>query len=84
MKKITLVLASVALLSIFSCKDKNEEPAEESTHVIEKTNTVIVEKDTDTVVKTENPDGTSVSVDKNGLEFSSKDGNNKTEVNINK
>lgn len=83
MKKATILIASLALFSVLSCKDKNEKTTEESTQVIEKTNTLVIEKSADTV-KTENPDGTSISVDKNGVEFSTKDGSTETEVNINK
>lgn len=83
MKKVTILITSLALFSILSCKEKKEEAAGESTHVIEKTNTVVIEKEADTE-KTENPDGTSISVDKNGVEFSTKDGDTQTEVNINK
>ena len=72
MKKVTVVIASLVILASLSCKEQKEEPT-----VIEKTETIVVEKE----VQPEN-DGTSISVDKDGVEFSTKDGNNKTEVEI--
>ncbi|WPR70975.1 hypothetical protein SLW70_13690 [Flavobacterium sp. NG2] len=83
MKNVSIAIASLALFSVLSCKEKKEESTSDSPQVIEKTNTVIIEKEAQEV-KEENPDGTSISVDKDGLEFSTKDGSTKTEVNINK
>lgn len=72
MKKVTVIIASLVILASLSCKEQKEEPI-----VVEKTETIVIEKE----VKPEN-DGTSISVDKDGVEFSSKDGNNKTEIEI--
>ncbi len=72
MKKVTVIIASLVILASLSCKEQKEEPI-----VFEKTETIVIEKE----VEPEN-DGTSISVDKDGVEFSSKDGNNKTEVEI--
>lgn len=75
MKKVTLILASLAIFATVSCKDK-----EEAT-VVEK-ETVVVEKEVDSPPVEEETDGTSISVNKDGVEFSSKDGDKKTEVEV--
>ena len=72
MKKVTLLIASLAIFSSVSCKDK-----EEAT-VVEK-ETVVVEEPAP--VEEEN-DGTSISVNSDGVEFSTKDGDKKTEVEV--
>lgn len=74
MKKVTLILASVAMMLFASCKEETEKTTEK---------TVVVEKSTEAEAQpVEETDGTSLSVDKDGVEFSSKDGENKTEVEI--
>ncbi|WP_438965416.1 hypothetical protein [Flavobacterium sp.] len=73
MKKVTLLIASLSLLVSVSCKD-NEEAT-----VVEK-ETVIVEKEV--APSTEEKDGTSISINKDGVEFSSKEGESKTEVEV--
>ena len=72
MKKVTLMIASLAIFATVSCKDK-----EEST-VVEK-ETVVVEE---AAPAEEENDGTSISVNSDGVEFSTKDGDNKTEVEV--
>ncbi len=72
MKKVTLLIASLAIFATVSCKDK-----EEAT-VVEK-ETVVVEEPAP--VEEEN-DGTSISVNSDGVEFSTKDGDKKTEVEV--
>ena len=74
MKKVTLIVASLALFAFASCKEKQDEAT-----VTEK-ETVIIEKETAPAV--EENDGTSISVDKDGVEFSTKDGDKKTEVEV--
>lgn len=74
MKKVTLILASLAIFATVSCKDKEET-------VVEK-ETVVVEKEVDSPPAEEETDGTSISVNKDGVEFSTKDGDNKTEVEV--
>lgn len=74
MKKVTLLLASLAIFATVSCKDNQEEAT-----VVEK-ETVIIEKEAAPVV--EENDGTSISVNKDGVEFSTKDGDKKTEVEV--
>lgn len=74
MKKVTLILASLAIFTSVSCKESKDEAT-----VVEK-ETVIVEKETAPVA--EENDGTSISVNSDGVEFSTKDGDNKTEVEV--
>lgn len=74
MKKVTLLLASLAIFATVSCKDNQEEAT-----VVEK-ETVVIEKEAAPVV--EENDGTSISVNKDGVEFSTKDGDKKTEVEV--
>ena len=73
MKKVTVIIATLVILASVSCKEQNEEPA-----VVEKTETVVIEKEK----QTEEKDGTSLSISNDGVEFSTKDGEKKTEVNI--
>ncbi|WP_339834900.1 hypothetical protein [uncultured Flavobacterium sp.] len=73
MKKVTLIIASLAVLAFSSCK---EEQKEEPT-------TVVVEQPAAETQATEESDGTSISVNSDGVEFSTKDGDNKTEVEVN-
>ena len=77
MKKRTLILgnflsfaifAALVLFAFTSCRE--EKP---------KTETVIIEKPVE-APKAEESDGTSLSVDSDGVEFSTKDGKKKTEV----
>ena len=70
MKKVIFIFASMALLIGTSCREES------------KSEKVIIEKQVETP-KDEEPDGTSLSIDKNGVEFSTKDGDNKTEIDIN-
>jgi hypothetical protein len=72
MKKVTFIIASLALLAFSSCKDK---PKEEPT-------TVVVEQPAAEAQATEESDGTSLSIDSDGVEFSTKNGENKTEVDV--
>ena len=73
MKKVTVIIASLVILASVSCKDQNEEP-----QVVEKTETVVIEKEK----QPEENDGTSLSISNDGVEFSTKDGEKKTEVDI--
>lgn len=74
MKKVTLIVASLAIFAFVSCKENQDEAT-----VVEK-ETVIIEKEAAPAV--EENDGTSISVDKDGVEFSTKDGDKKTEVEV--
>lgn len=73
MKKVTVIIASLVILASVSCKEQNEEP-----QVVEKTETVVIEKEN----QPEEKDGTSLSISNDGVEFSTKEGEKKTEVNI--
>lgn len=73
MKKATVIIASLVILASVSCKEQNEEP-----QVVEKTETVVIEKEN----QPEEKDGTSLSISNDGVEFSTKEGEKKTEVNI--
>lgn len=70
MKKVTLLIATIAMLGIVSCKETKEE-----------SKTVVVEQEPAPAVQ-EETDGTSLSVSSDGVEFSTKDGDSKTEINI--
>ncbi len=73
MKKITLLLGVLSIIAITSCKKQKEETAapEETTVEI-----------TTTEEAPENADGTSISVGSDGVDISSKDGANETNVNV--
>ena len=76
MKKIALTFASITFMFLTSCTEKKE-PVE----VIEKT--VVVEKEVEVPVKVEEPKpGTSISVGKDGVEFSTTDKKKNVEVDI--
>tara|TARA_R110002049_G_scaffold3795_5_gene27617 strand:- start:92482 stop:92700 length:219 start_codon:yes stop_codon:yes gene_type:complete len=70
MKKVLLIFASIAIFTIVGCRE--EKP---------KTETVIIEKQVENP-KADESDGTSLNVDKDGVEFSTKNGDKKTEINI--
>jgi uncharacterized protein YcfL len=74
MKKATLLLASFAIFATVSCKESQGE-----TTVVEK-ETVVIEAEA--TPEAEQNDGTSLSVNSDGVEFSTKDGDNKTEVEV--
>lgn len=80
MKKVTFILASVAMVIFASCKGETEKTTEK---------TIVVEKQVEQApvieeapVKVEESDGTSVNVSKDGVEFSTKNGKKKTEVEV--
>ncbi|NHN24208.1 hypothetical protein FIA58_000835 [Flavobacterium jejuense] len=73
MKKVTVIIATLVILASVSCKEQKEEPT-----VVEKTETVVIEKEK----QPEENDGTSLSISNDGVEFSTKDGDKKTEVDI--
>lgn len=67
MKKVILIVASFAILLGVSCRET-------------KTEKIIIEKQVES--KADDSDGTSLIIDNKGVEFSTKNGNKKTEVNI--
>ncbi len=69
MKKLTLIIATIATLGIVSCKETKEE-----------SKTVVVEQEAQ--AQEEDQEGTSLSVSSDGVEFSTNDGDSKTEINI--
>lgn len=68
MKKVILILVSFAIFVVVSCRDEKS-----------KSETIIIEKQVETP-KAESSNGTSLKVDSDGVEFSTKDGAKKTEV----
>jgi hypothetical protein len=72
MKKATLILATISLMFFASCNDKKEVTKE----------TVIIEKEATAAPVEEENDETSLSINNDGVEFSTKDGDNKVEVEI--
>ena len=76
MKNVSLILASVVMMLIASCKGETKKTTEK---------TVVIEKQVEaTPVKEveEETDGTSVSISKDGVDFSTKDGDKKTKVEV--
>ena len=78
MKKVTLIVASLAIFAFVSCKENQDEAT-----VVEK-ETVIIEKEAapEAAPAVEENDGTSINVNKDGVEFSTKNGDKKTEVEV--
>jgi hypothetical protein len=77
MKNSILLFAAVITFTFTSCKEKTNE---------ESTDTVVIEKTSETQVVTPDTtaaDGTTINVNKDGVEFSSKDGDKKTAVEVN-
>lgn len=73
MKKVTLIFATISIMLFASCNDKKEVAKE----------TVIIEKEAVAApVEEEENDGTSLSISNDGVEFSTKEGDNKVEVEI--
>mgnify|MGYP006175279969 CR=1 FL=1 len=71
MKKVTLIIATIAMFGIVSCKETKEE-----------SKTVVVEQEAPAAPAEEEQEGTSLSVSTDGVEFSTNDGETQTEVNI--
>jgi hypothetical protein len=74
MKKGTMILGMMAAMAIISCKEKEETPAPATTTT--ETTTIV------TPAPEKNADGTSISVDKNGVEYSTQNGSNSTTVKV--
>lgn len=82
MKKSAIILGVITIMAFASCK---KEVTEETEVVAPAADTTVIVKEVqaDTVtVKTEDPDGTSVSVNGDGVSVDSKDGKNKTAVSV--
>lgn len=69
------MLMSLAVSVFLACKENEVEP-----QIIEKT--TIIEKEVD-VSAPDKENGTSINIDKDGVEFSTKKGEKKTEIKIN-
>lgn len=74
MKYAILTCASLAIIAFSSCTSKNEPE-------VEQTETIVVER---TVPAKPQPEekGTSLSVDKNGVAFSKKDGDTEIDIDL--
>jgi len=81
MKKITLMLGVVSMMALVSCK-KETTTVETVTPVSENIDNVPPPPPPAPVVKDSVTDGTSISMDANGVKVDSKDGDRKTKVNV--
>ncbi len=75
MKTLKIMLTVFTISAFVACKEDKVEP-----QIIEKT--TIIEKEVEAPVE-EKEDGTSISINKDGVEFSNKKGDKNTEVKIN-
>lgn len=75
MKTLKIMLVVFTISAFVACKEDKVEP-----QIIEKT--TIIEKEVEAPAQ-EKEDGTSISIDKDGVEFSNKKGDKNTEVKIN-
>jgi hypothetical protein len=87
MKKGFFLLSFIFFIALQSCSDKKETITKES--VIIRNDTVLIQENNTTqkaplMEKTDSiaEDGTAISVDKNGVEISTKSGNNNVEIEI--
>lgn len=77
MKKISMLVGVLSVMAIVSCKEKAETPETTTHQTIEVTNEAPAP-----VVEEKNPDGTSISVGSDGIDVSTKNGENQTKVNV--
>lgn len=75
MKTLKIMLVVFTVSAFLACKEDKTEP-----QIIEKT--TIIEKEVE-VPAPEKENGTSINIDKDGVEFSTKKGEKKTEIKIN-
>lgn len=75
MKTLKIMLVVFTISAFVACKEDKVEP-----QIIEKT--TIIEKEVEAPAQ-EKEDGTSISIGKDGVEFSNKNGDKNTEVKIN-
>lgn len=71
MKKVTLIIATIAMFGIVSCKETKEE-----------SKTVVVEQEAAPAPAEEDQEGTSLSVSPDGVDFSTNDGESQTEISV--
>ena len=79
MKKITLFLGILSIITIVSCKKKEEMPVPPPPAPTESS---VPTPEAPKPVVEDNKDGTSIKVGKDGVDISTKDGANKTSVNV--
>lgn len=87
MKNQILLITSVAMISIVSCKQPEGQNTEK-TVIIEKSTENEIIKTPETPVNPVTPvtpeaEGTTLNIDKDGVEFSSKNGEKKTQIDVN-
>lgn len=76
MKKVRIVCTGFAVFALASCTE-NQNSATETPAPI------VIEKEVSVPApQVKNEEGTSISIDKNGVEFSKKDGNTKIDVDL--
>ncbi len=84
MKNQILIIASVAMISIISCKQPESQNTEK-TVIIEKSteNEIVKTPETPVTPATPENEGTTLNIDKDGVEFSTKNGVKKTQIDVN-
>ncbi len=70
-----ITFASITCIALTGCTDR-ETPA------VEKTNTIVIEKEVPVREVPKKEEGTSISIDKNGVEFSKKEGDTKVDIDL--
>ena len=84
MKRIFLSVALLSLIVVTSCKEKETVSTSETETIIEEAPATQTEAQSDTIsVTTEEADGTSVKMNGDGVSVDTKDGSNKTNVEVN-
>ena len=78
MKTLKTMLVIFTISAFVACKESKDE-----TKVIEKTTVIEKEVEVPAPEKPEKEDGTSFSIDEDGVEFSNKKGENSTEIKVN-
>ena len=78
MKKTSMFIAVLSVMAIVSCKEKEETPEAAPATTTNQT----IEVTTEAPAVEEEQDGTSISVGTDGVDVSTKNGENKTNVNV--
>ena len=82
MKTKHLILACISFTAFAACTEKKETTIHENTTVEKDTVVVHEEKTSDPVIIEKDGDGTTINVDKDGVEFSTKSGDNSNEIEL--
>ena len=83
MKKITLILGLMSVLSFISCKKETTETVEITTPATETVTTDMPPPPPPPpIVKDTVVEGTSININSKGVKIDSKDGDNKTKINV--